>query len=96
MMEDNELFALAIKKKGKRDQIDQCIEELNELAVALSHLRRSDRRAADSLAEVLEEITDSQLGIDEMIYMFKIPQDKLRQMRIFKKEKLEVALIALQ
>ena len=56
----------AIARYGERNQIDQAIEELNELAVALSHYRRG--RAP--LEEVAEEIADVQICLEQMAEAF--------------------------
>lgn len=52
----------AIARYGERNQIDQAIEELNELAVALSHYRRG--RAP--LEEVAEEIADVEICLEQI------------------------------
>ena len=91
MMDDNELFEKAIQKKSEDNQVNQAIEELNELAVALNHYRRTDR--APRILDVIEEIADAELGIAEMKYLWKIPESAIREMKIVKKEKLERSLL---
>lgn len=55
----------AIAKWGRDAQIAQAIEELAELAVSLSHLRRGRARAAD----VVDEVVDVTIMLEQVIEM---------------------------
>jgi hypothetical protein len=57
------LAGLALDKWGTDAQLGVVIEELNELAVAASHLRRG---RAGALREVCEEVADVEIVIEQL------------------------------
>ena len=67
-MKTNELLALKIEKEGEKPQIRQAQEELAELIVALSHLCRDRKGAAD---EVAEEMADVEIIMLQLRKIFK-------------------------
>lgn len=64
----NDLMKIA-NHYGYEPQTRQTIEELNELAVAISHYLRKDD--ADNLENVLEEIADVQIMLEQYIYLLE-------------------------
>lgn len=62
--------AQIVRRWGRDAQLNQAIEELNELAVAISHYRRKDTR--DNRLAIAEEIADVQLMIEQLQYMLNL------------------------
>lgn len=67
-----ELEILAIVRRwGKDKSIDRAIEELNELAVALSH----KKRGKCPIEHLQEEIADVTITIKHLQLVFGLPED---------------------
>lgn len=66
------IYQRAIEHYGKHKQINKAIEELNELAVALSHYR--DHKI--STEELIKEIGDVMIMVEQMriIYGIKVKE----------------------
>ena len=80
-----QLKAEIVNQWGEVSQINQAIEELNELCVALSHARRNSPRTADVRLDVIEELTDVILMIEEIKYIFLIDDHEIE---VISREKL--------
>ena len=63
------IYKKAIDHYGKEKQINQAIEELNELAVSLNHIRRDKCDKSD----LLGEIADVLIMIEQVRHIFDIP-----------------------
>ena len=86
---DRGLLELAIKTWGQLDQLRQTIEELNELAVALSHYCR---QGYDSRAEVIGELSDVELMLEQVKMMLEISTPELRDVKTMKLDRLWLRL----
>ena len=80
-MTDKELYKKALDTWGIRSQIDQAQEELNELAVALNHIKRGRSGAHD---ELMSEIADVEIVLEQVKIMFP----DLEAIERFKERKL--------
>ena len=54
---------------GFEAQTEKTIEELAELTVAISHLHKRDGKEAEHLANFVEELADTKIRIDQLIYL---------------------------
>lgn len=61
----------AIRKYGKRSQVDMAIEEMSELIKALCKERRNDQWGDDNRQDaVFEEIADVAIMLQQLIFIF--------------------------
>lgn len=63
-LEDRELYARLEQVKGRENQMNQAVEELCELAVAVRHFVRGRRGSRYGL---LKEIADVSIMIDQLL-----------------------------
>jgi NTP pyrophosphatase (non-canonical NTP hydrolase) len=73
----DEVYKAAIEKYGEGAQLDQTIEELCELIVAIQHYKRgkADRDA------VLDEIADASIMIGQLRQIFKVSTEELKEVQ---------------
>lgn len=62
--EDRELFARLAKVMGRENQLNQAIEELCELAVAIRHYVRGRRGSRHAM---LKEVADVSIMLDQLL-----------------------------
>ena len=82
-----ELFHDALELWGKDAQINQAIEEMAELIVALNHDRRVKKKR--SVSQITEELVDVEFMLDQVKYIYNMDISELRQFRIRRESKLE-------
>lgn len=87
-----ELYIKAIEKWGEYSQLDQCLEEMAELMVAINKYKRLNMDLKDRKQEIMEnlveEIADTKLCIEQMEMMFgkdNVSDMVDRKMKKFKK-----------
>lgn len=80
-MKLEKLFDLCLIKWGIDSQILMCAEESSELALECLHFLRKKKHDINSLAE---ELADTQLMIEEMVYYFELTKQvqKIREKKI--------------
>lgn len=69
-IEDRELFERLVQAKGGENQLNQAIEELCELAVAIRHYIRGRR---GSRYAMLKEVADVSIMLDQLLCILGEP-----------------------
>lgn len=80
-LDRHNIYQQAIERWGVDAQVDQLIEELAELIVAVNHARRSGYVAQD-YDHVIEELADVEIMLEQMRYVFE--SDKIDQVKTSK------------
>ena len=65
---NNEIYEKLVNKFGNEKQINQAIEEMNELCVALNHYRRGK----NNIDEVIGEMADVLFMLGQIRFMFNL------------------------
>lgn len=98
--EEKELFRKAIEAFGADEQIGVAQEECAELIIALSkHHRVSKFQAYDKrkvqrcVNNILEEITDVQIMLDQIMIIYGFTAKDVAEIREAKLERLETSLL---
>ena len=72
--ERNVLYKRAVEKWGEEGQLDQLIEEMAELTIAINKVKRAQKFIAQKKEGVMEnfyeELADVKLCLEQMEYMF--------------------------
>lgn len=71
-LEDRELFARLVQVMGRENQLNQAIEELCELAVAIRHYVRGRRGSRHAM---LKEVADVSIMLDQLLCILGEPDD---------------------
>ncbi|WMW64415.1 hypothetical protein [Nitratidesulfovibrio liaohensis] len=69
-IEDRELFERLVQAKGRENQLNQAIEELCELAVAIRHYIRGRRGSRHAM---LKEVADVSIMLDQLLCILGEP-----------------------
>ena len=91
---EKDIYKKAIEKWGENAQLDQMIEEMAELTVAINKLKRlksGEKKLSDDAVynNLLEEIADVKIMLEEMEFMFgkeKIDEMYEKKMQKFLKQ----------
>ncbi len=87
-MNDKEIYEKAAEKWGNSSQLLIVIEELNELAVEISHYIRGRRDIGDIY--LIEEIADVEIVLDQLKLIIKKENPDLeKDLNIIKENKLK-------
>ena len=54
---------------GLNDQADKLVEEMAELMVAITHLKKRHENAADYMDNFVEELADVRIVVEQLIYL---------------------------
>lgn len=84
------LYKKCVDQWGTTSQILMVIEELNELAIELCHSLRVNKPF--NIEHITEEIVDVKLMLDQLQYILKISDGKLKNVRYKKIERLKELL----
>lgn len=81
----HDMAKIAVRKFGKKKQLDMIQEECAELITAISHYKRGREGA---LKEVVEETADVAFMIHQLMNIFLISSNEIEYLTILKFEKL--------
>lgn len=87
-MDEKQRLAKIIMHFGITEQTRQTIEELNELAVAISKVHRHGL-TADRISAVTSEIADVQIMLEQMKIIFGISEEDINKMKQLKLKRIE-------
>lgn len=85
MMNKKELYKLAIETYGEEAQINQGIEEMAELILAVNKFRRNHRYDPE-WDNIVEEIVDVEIMLEQYKIIYQIPDNEISE---YKNQKLK-------
>jgi len=87
-MNGKDLYAKAVDKWGREAQLFMALEEFAEISHAVCKLVRDQ----GSVAELTDCLADAQVMMEQLSFMFEIPDEKIKEVKEIKLRRLQKLL----